>query len=192
MGHSLFTNLIRRCAVSRNAWRSLSYMVAYLAAIIAANLVTARVGQWVTPINALIFIGLDITSRDILHDAWHRKGLVWKMGLLIATGSILSWLLNRNAGRIALASFVAFAAASIVDALVYHLLRKLPRWKRVNGSNLVSAAVDSVIFPALAFGWPPDMEIVYGMSTAKVAGGLIWSVLLMRTPEQPPLWEAAS
>jgi len=149
-------------------------------AIVAANLVTAWLGPWVTPINGFLFIGLDITSRDALHDAWHRKGLLWKMGLLIATGSILSWLLNRNAGRIALASFVAFAAASIVDGLVYHVLRRRSRFERVNWSNLASGTVDSVIFPALAFGWPPDMEIVYGMSTAKVAGGLFWSLLLMR------------
>lgn len=141
---------------------------------------TAWLGPWVTPINGFIFIGLDITSRDALHDAWHRKGLVWKMGLLIATGSVLSWLLNRNAGRIALASFVAFAAASIVDALVYHVLRRRSRFERVNWSNLASGTVDSVIFPALAFGWPPNMEIVYGMSTAKVAGGLFWSLVLLR------------
>ena len=145
---------------------------------------TAWLGPWVTPINGFLFIGLDITSRDALHDAWHRKGLLWKMGLLIATGSVLSWLLNRNAGRIALASFVAFAAASIVDGLVYHVLRRRSRFERVNWSNLASGTVDSVIFPALAFGWPPDMEIVYGMSTAKVAGGLFWSLLLMRMPEQ--------
>ena len=149
---------------------------------------TAWLGPWVTPINGFLFIGLDITSRDALHDAWHRKGLLWKMSLLIATGSVLSWLLNRNAGRIALASFVAFAAASIVDGLVYHVLRRRSRFERVNWSNLASGTVDSVIFPALAFGWPPDMEIVYGMSTAKVAGGLFWSLLLMRMPEQAALW----
>lgn len=150
----------------------------YLGAIVAANLLTAWLGPWVTPINAFLFIGLDITARDKLHDAWHRRGLWWKMATLIAVGSALSWVLNRNAGQIALASFVAFAASSTADGLVYGAMLKQDRMRRVNGSNLASAAVDSLVFPALAFGWPPDAWIVYGQFTAKVAGGLFWSLVL--------------
>lgn len=131
-----------------------------------------------TPINAFLFIGLDITTRDRLHDAWQRRGLWWKMATLIAVGSVLSWAVNRNAGRIAVASFVAFAVSSTVDALVYGGLGKRPRLQRVNWSNLFSAATDSVIFPSLAFGWPPDLGIVYGQFTAKVAGGLFWSLVV--------------
>jgi len=152
----------------------------YLVAIIAANLLTAWLGPWVTPINGFVFIGLDITTRDALHDAWNRKGLWWKMGLLIASGSFISWILNRNAGQIAVASFIAFAVSGLVDGLVYHAFRRSSRFERVNWSNLASAASDSVLFPSLAFGWPPSMEIVYGQATAKVAGGLFWSLLMVR------------
>lgn len=154
----------------------------YLCAIVSANLLTTWLGAWVTPINGFVFIGLDITTRDKLHDAWHRRGLWWKMATLIGTGSVLSWLLNRNAGRIALASFVAFAVSGIIDAVVYHVLSKASRFERVNWSNLASASVDSVLFPALAFGWPPSMEIVYGQATAKIAGGLFWSLIMRRSP----------
>jgi len=156
------------------------YVLAYLGAIIAANLLTTRLGAWITPINGFVFIGLDITTRDHLHDAWDRKGLWWKMVLLIGSGSVLSWVLNRNAGQIALASFVAFAASGLIDALVYQGLGRLTPFERINWSNLASAAVDSVLFPALAFGWPPDMAIVYGQATAKVGGGLFWSLVLLR------------
>jgi len=144
----------------------------------------------VTPINGFVFIGLDITTRDRLHDAWQRRGLWWKMAALIAVGSVLSWALNRNAGRIALASFVAFAVSTTIDALVYHVLGRASRFERVNWSNLASAAVDSVLFPALAFGWPPVMEIVYGQATAKVAGGLFWSLVMMRRTYDVPSKEA--
>ena len=96
------------------------------------------------------------------------------------TVSALSWILNRNAGRIALASFASFALSGAIDAIVYHVLAKRDRFERVNWSNLASAAVDSVLFPWLAFGWPPDMEIVYGQATAKIAGGLFWSLVLKR------------
>lgn len=161
----------------------MGYVAIYLVAIVLANLAVAYFGAWITPLTAFLFIGLDITTRDKLHDAWERRGLIWKMGLLIASGSLLSWVLNRNAGRIAMASFIAFAVSGGIDALVYHLVRR-SRFERVNWSNLASASVDSVLFPAIAFGWPPSMEIVYGQATAKIAGGLFWSLIMLRLGRQ--------
>jgi uncharacterized PurR-regulated membrane protein YhhQ (DUF165 family) len=101
------------------------------------------------------------------------------MTLLIAAGSLLSYALNKNAGQIALASFLAFSASTTIDAIVYHFVRR-SNFERINWSNLASAAVDSVLFPAVAFGWPPSMEIVYGQATAKIAGGLFWSLIMLR------------
>jgi hypothetical protein len=47
---------------------------------------------------------------------------------------------------------------------------------KVNGSNVVSAAIDSLVFPTLAFGallpW-----IVAGQFAAKVAGGAVWAAV---------------
>lgn len=159
--------------------RSTVFLVGlYLTAIVAANLLVATFGPAISIACAFLFIGLDLTSRDQLHEAWRGRRLVWKMAALIAAGSLLSWLLNRSAGPIALASFVAFAAAASVDALSYHLLRQRTYMLKVNGSNVLSAAVDSVIFPALAFGLPLLWSIVVGQFVAKVCGGLVWSVLL--------------
>ena len=151
----------------------------YLTAIVLANLSVAHFGPSSTIVNAFLFIGLDLTSRDKLHEAWHNNGLIWKMGLLIATGSIISWLLNRNAGQIALASFIAFACAAVVDTIVYQILRKQKYMVKVNGSNIFSAATDSIIFPTIAFGgflpW-----ITLGQFAAKVFGGAIWSFILRK------------
>ena len=141
----------------------------------AANLVVTRWGAGVSILTASVLIGFNITSKDALQDRW---GLGWKLWALIGSGSLISWALNRSAGRIALASFAAFAASSALDALVYWRYRKLDRMKRVNISNFVSAAADSVLFLSLAFGWPPNWWIVYGQFTAKVAGGLLWSLVL--------------
>ena len=154
----------------------------YLVAIVAANLTIVWFGPKVTIINAFLFIGLDLTARDGLHDAWKGNRLWPKMAALIAAGSILSWLLNRDAGQIALASFVAFGAAGIVDAVVYHALGRYPRWLRINGSNIPSAAVDSLIFPTLAFGGFLPL-ITLGQFAAKVAGGFIWSIILREKNE---------
>lgn len=152
------------------------YVALYLSAIILANLTVARFGPEVAVLNAFLFIGLDLTARDRLHDAWRGDYLLPKMAALIAAGSILSWLLNRDAGQIALASFVAFAAAATVDAVVYHLLGRYPRWLRINGSNIPSAAVDSIVFPTLAFG-AFLAPIVIGQFMAKTLGGFVWSLV---------------
>jgi len=176
------------------------YIALYLTAIIAANLLVARFGPSVAVLNAFLFIGLDLTARDHLHEAWKERGLVWKMVLLIGAGSVLSWVLNRDAGQIALASFVSFACAGVADAVVYHLLLRhreklgdkvgwnrfdilvyrTDRHGRLNGSNLVSAGVDSFVFPALAFGFPLMWGIMLGQFAAKVGGGFAWSLVLRR------------
>lgn len=152
----------------------------YLTAIVAANLLVARFGPSIVILNAFLFIGLDLTARDSLHETWRNEGLWWKMLLLIATGSILSAALNSNATRIAAASFIAFAAAGVADAVVYHILRDKARMLKINGSNIVSAAVDSVLFPALAFGFPLLIGVMIGQFAAKVGGGFVWSIILSR------------
>jgi queuosine precursor transporter len=103
------------------------------------------------------------------------------MALLILAGSAISFALG--AGRIAIASAVAFAASETVDTITYALLGNRERLIRVNGSNVASAAVDSFLFPALAFGLPVLWAIVIGQFVAKVFGGALWSVLLTKRTE---------
>lgn len=172
-------------------FRSGRYVAAYLVAILIANLDIVYVQHWfgatdnvrliVTTANAFLFIAFDLTARDGLHDEWHYRRLVPKMITLIATGSLFSWFLNRDAGQIALASFVAFAAAGVTDSCLYHALLKRGwrRYARINGSNVVSASVDSLIFPTLAFGGI-NWAITGGQLVAKVIGGALWAKLLIR------------
>lgn len=164
----------------------MKYIALYLSAIVLANLSVAAFGPSVTVLNAFLFIALDLTARDKLHDAWEGRGLWWKMTALIASGSVLSWLLNRNAGTIAIASFVAFACANVADALTYQLLHDRARLVKINGSNVVSAATDSIVFPLLAFGWPPLWWIVLGQFIAKTCGGFIWSLILNTSRHTAP------
>lgn len=155
------------------------YVILYLGAVVLANLTVTTFGPASAIVVAFLFIGLDLTARDQLHEAWHGEGLLWKMAALIAAGSLLSWLLNRNSQQVAVASFAAFAAAASVDAIVYHFLRHYPRWLRINGSNVPSAAVDSLVFPILAFGGFPG-TIILGQFLAKTAGGFLWSLIFRR------------
>lgn len=151
-------------------------VILYLLAIVIANLSVAYFGPQSAPVNAFIFIGATFTLRDKLHDLWRTHRML-KMGTLILTGSLISYLLNRDAGQIAVASFVAFLLSESGDAVVYARLERYRWFVRVNGSNLVAAVLDSILFPVLAFGaWLP--WIMLGQVLAKIGGGLVWSWIL--------------
>lgn len=153
------------------------YVLIYCAAMVAANLSVATFGPWVSPINAFVLIGLDLSLRDKLHDRWAGKHLWPRMLALILAAGAISYALNPAAGRIALASVAAFVAAGIVDAITYHLLRRRPYMQRSMGSNVAGAVVDSILFPTLAFGavLPAIIALQIG---AKVVGSTIWALVL--------------
>jgi len=149
-------------------------ILAYAAAMIAANLTIAAFGPWVSPINAFFLIGLDLALRDWLHV--RLKAL--QMGALIGATGLLTYLLNPAAQTIASASAVSFAVAAVADWLVF--LRMPGTWfRRSASSNVAGAAVDSLIFPTLAFGVLMP-QIVLMQFAAKVAGGTAWAWLLSR------------
>jgi uncharacterized PurR-regulated membrane protein YhhQ (DUF165 family) len=175
---------------------------AYLAAIISANLTTSHFGPEASIYNAFFLIGLNLTTRDKLHDLWGRHRFR-NMALLILAGSALSFVAaHLFAGtvppdivaRIALASAVAFAVAEGCDAVSYEALRNRPWLERANSSNFVGAFLDSAIFVAIAFGW--TWEIIFAQFCAKVAGGFVWSLIIGRVRsgewgrEQPEAWAA--
>jgi uncharacterized PurR-regulated membrane protein YhhQ (DUF165 family) len=152
----------------------------YLIAIVLANLVVTTFGATASVLTSLAFIALDLTARDSLHELWHKNHLWRNMFVLICSGSILSALVNANAMPIAIASCVAFLASGVSDTLVYQALGERSKFVKMNGSNLVSAAVDSFIFPLLAFGWPPLWGVMVGNYLAKIVGGAMWAWVLTR------------
>ena len=152
-------------------------VVTFIGAIVAANLLVAEFGPWFSPINAFMLIGLDLSLRDALHDKWRQQ--MWRMGALIATAGVLSFILNPAAGRIAIASTTAFVMASSVDALLSHRLIDAKWLVRANGSNIGGAATDSIAFPVIAFGMFPGIAAIVGLQfAAKVGGGALWSVVI--------------
>lgn len=154
----------------------MQYMIGiYIAAMVTANLLVWWLGPWFSPINSLLLIGLDLTLRDVMHDRLTR----WQMLAVILAGGAITWGCNPAAAKIAIASAVAFSASAMVDWLAYTYLRHKPWMVRANGSNVAGAAVDSVLFPTLAFGaFLP--HIVALQFTAKVTGGAMWAVLLKK------------
>lgn len=173
--------------------RTTPYIAAYLLAIVLANLtVTLAPAEWrssVVIINALVLIGLDLTAGDRLHEAWRGRGLLWRFAALIAAGSVFSWLLNGAAGPVALASCAAFALSAASDRLAYAALGRYGWYVRVNGSNSISALVDSAVFlSGLALGgllpWRAVPILMLGQWLAKVIGGALWAAVLRRSEAQ--------
>lgn len=160
-------------------------VAAYIGAIVLANLSSTHFGPTASIYNAFFLIGLNLTTRDKLHDLWGRNRFR-NMALLILAGSAVSFVAAKALGagppdivaRIALASCVAFALAESFDAITYQLVRKRPWIERANISNFVGAALDSAVFVAIAFGW--QWEIIFGQFCAKVAGGFLWSLALQK------------
>ncbi len=146
--------------------------VIYALAMTLANLSIATFGPAVSPINSFLFIGLDLALRDWLQV---RLSAAKMLGLIAVSGT-LTYLLNPSAGAIAAASAVSFTAAALVDWSVFSSTGG--SWlRRSNLSNTAGAAVDSVLFPTLAFGAVMP-GIVLAQFTAKVIGGAFWSYVL--------------
>jgi len=146
----------------------------YALAMTAANLSISHFGPWVSPINAFLFIGLDLALRDLLH----QKLKAWQMGGLIVGTGLLTYVLNPAAGMIAIASAVSFTAASVIDWAVF--AKVAGTWmQRANKSNIAGAAVDSVVFPTLAFGALMP-SIVLMQFFAKTVGGAFWAYIIVK------------
>lgn len=155
------------------------YSCIFIFSLVVANLLVAWLGPWFSIINAFFLIGLDLSIRDKLHESWKNNNLILKMGGLILFSSLISYLVNPATGMIAIASFCAFALSMIADTLVYHLLNSKSWFVKTNGSNVAGAAVDSLVFPTIAFGGLM-LEIVLMQFFAKVIGGLFWTLFLRK------------
>lgn len=149
-------------------------LAVYAATIVIANLLVAQFGPVITPILAFVCIGLDLALRDWLQMRLTR----YQMGALIVGTGALTLALNPAADRIAIASAASFIVAGMVDWLAFNTLAG--SWlRRSIGSNVAGAAVDSLVFPTLAFGALLP-GIVAAQFIAKTAGGALWAWMLSR------------
>ena len=159
-------------------------VIVYIASICAANLLIAQFGVWVSPINAFVLIGLDLSLRDRLHDKWIGSNLTLKMGAMIFSAGFISWLINPSAGIIAVASAIAFSVSALCDTAIYQALIKKNYLFRSNASNAAGAATDSVIFPTIAFGvFIPEVIAVQFLT--KVCGAGIWTLIFNKFKRMP-------
>lgn len=150
-------------------------IIIYIAALCAANYLVYVFGPLWSIVNSFLLIGFDFILRDKLHE---KLGLL-KISYVVLSAAILSYVINPAGGSIAIASGISFLCASFTDGLVYQGLIKKQWVIKSNVSNIAASAVDSVLFPVIAFGafmpW-----IITGQFITKVFGGFVWSLLLRK------------
>lgn len=146
----------------------------YAAAIVCANLLVAKFGPSITPVNAFFLIGLDLALRNYLQLRMNR----YQMAAMILGTGCLSYAVNPATGMIAVASGIAFTLAALADWATFNTVTG--KWMVRNfAGNSVGAIVDSVVFPTIAFGSLMP-AIVLAQFLAKVAGGTAWGYLISK------------
>lgn len=121
--------------------------------------------------SGVLMIGAALALRDALHERLPRLAVA---GLIVA-GAALS--VGFSPAALAVASAVAFLLSELADFAVYDRLRKRGLALAVLASGVVGAALDSVLFSALAFGtvkWAPGLILAKVYASAGFAAWKWW------------------
>jgi uncharacterized PurR-regulated membrane protein YhhQ (DUF165 family) len=127
-------------------------IAAFIATIVLANHLTTEyglipVGFGLVATAGTYLAGLAFVLRDAVQDTAGR----WATIAVIGAGAAISYLVADP--RIALASAAAFALIELADFAIYTPLRRQGYIRAATASNIVGAAVDTLVFLAIA-GFP--------------------------------------
>lgn len=151
--------------------------VAYIASIVAANVMTNAFGL-VTIVGLTVTAGTFVAGTAlILRDAVQETGGKGLLFVGITAGAVLSAVTSTP--ELAVASALAFAASELVDLAIYTPLSRKSVPVAVLASSVIAAPVDTVLFLHLAgFGVTDDAVmgqfVVKTLIAAAVAVGLSW------------------
>jgi uncharacterized PurR-regulated membrane protein YhhQ (DUF165 family) len=148
---------------------------AYVAAIVAANVLTERFGLVPVGFGLVATAGtyaaaFVLISRNVAQDQIGRR----KVLALMALGIGLSYWLASPA--LALASAVAFGLSELADMGIYTPLRTRGRGRAVAAASTVGAVIDTVAFLWIA-GFP-IVAALPGQLFVKVGMALIAALIL--------------
>lgn len=158
---------------------------AYVAGVVAANVLTERFGLVPAGFGLVVTAGTYaaawvLVARNIGQDIVGRRSIL----ALMLVGAGLSWWLASPA--LAVASAVAFGLSETADMVIYTPLRKRGRARAVAAASTVGAVVDTVTFLAIA-GFPVWVALP-GQLLVKVGMALV-AALVVRSldalPRQP-------
>jgi uncharacterized PurR-regulated membrane protein YhhQ (DUF165 family) len=145
----------------------------YLFAFILANFIVLFFGAKGLIFTALFLIPFDFVMRCMFHETWKGKELILKLGALVFTASVLTFLINRDTLSIAIASSVGFISAQLFAGIFYQFFINRSYFIKVNGSDAIGILVDSLVFQLIAFSVILP-EITISQFILKIIGGLFW------------------
>lgn len=176
-GVQVASQQLRHGAGAGRPFRALSLalaasLVAYVGAVVAANIVTSRMGLVPVGFGLLVPAGTYAAGGALLaRDFVHRfGGRTWSIGA-IAVAAVLSWFLSTPG--IAIASVAAFLIAELLDLTVFAALRPRGFVRAALASNVVAAPLDTFVFLQLA-GFPVTTDTMLG----QMVGKLVWATAL--------------
>lgn len=123
--------------------------------------------------TAIFLIPFDFVLRCLFHETWKGKELILKLGTLVLTASVITFIINKDALNIALASSFGFIFAQIFAGIFYQYFIKSSYLIKVNGSDAIGILVDSLVFQFIAFSVILP-EITISQFLLKLTGGLFW------------------
>lgn len=137
-----------------------------LANILAANYIIPLFFGLVVPAGVFAVAPI-FTIRDKIHQKYGYK----KTFLLVILAAVLSYVLSVVTGspilgKVTLASLLAFFVSESADTLIFQVMIQQSWMKKVIVSNLISCALDSVIFIWIAFGF--SWSFILGQYIVKV------------------------
>lgn len=149
--------------------RKILMLSLYVSLFILANLLVGIFGPWITPINALVIIGADMVIRDRIQ---YENGFSWAIFCCLLAG-IITFLINPETQMIAVASFVSILLAGISSALVFKL-KNGNFYSKSYPANVICAAIDSLVFPYVAFG-----SIMFDISLMQFIAKVVGATLVL-------------
>src|SRR5574344_398987 len=96
----------------------------YILSIVIANLTIIYIGPSSIPFVSFLMIGMDFVLRDLLNN---RLTTV-KMFILILLSGVITFLINKDAQDIAIASSISFTLASLCDWAIFSI--ELGTWEQ--------------------------------------------------------------
>lgn len=159
--------------------RSNLFILLWLAAFVAANLLVNHFGAYGLWVSSFLLIPFDFVCRCLFHETWTGRRLVMNLTALTILSGCITFLINNGALNIALASFLGFAAAQLGAGIFYQRNKNKSWFYKVNISDLVAIVFDSVVFQLVGFG-TLNIYVTTGQVIIKFLGGLMWYFILKK------------
>jgi len=145
----------------------------YLFAFVLSNFVVLWYGKTGLIFTAIFLIPFDFVLRCLFHEQWKGSELILKLGALVAVSSLITYTINADTARIAIASVGGFISAQIVAGLFYQRFMKSSYFIKVNGSDVLAIVFDSLVFQLIAFCSITPI-LTWSQIILKILGGLFW------------------